>query len=350
MPELDTELKALFRDDPELLGIAERLVEARPEPQGDPRFQAVLKTQLMTEARTVLTPKTPRLGLRRPWMAWATGGLGAAAVAAAVLVLALNQVHSTTNFVAVSSPLAGNTHVDPHQAIQVSFNQPMDQSTVVQALHIQPATAFTTSWSGNTLTIAPTHHLAANIPYVVTIDHNTAKASNGSTLQADVTVAFGTSPTPSPSASPGSTAPALSPTEIGPADGDVVGFVANGSILANGAPSTLPTPTGGQQTRSASPSPSAATNDGLYLFPSSGGSVQLSAHAQVAQASPDGKHVAIALPSAGGSIVEIVRSDGTHASTLATTQAPVVALAWPSDSTVWDPLESTCRHASLSIL
>jgi hypothetical protein len=334
MPELDTELKALFRDDPELLGIAERLVQARPEPQGDPRFQAVLKTQLMTEARTALAPKTPRLGLRRPWMAWATGGLGAAAVGAAVLVLALNQVHSTTNFVAVSSPLAGNTHVDPNQAIQVSFNQPMNQATVVQALHIEPATAFSTSWSGNTLTITPSHHLAANIPYVVTIDHNTAKAESGSTLQADVTVAFGTSPTPSTSAPPGSTAPTLSTTEIGPADGDVVGFVPNGAILANGAPSTLPTPTGAQQPSSTSPSASAAANDGLYLFPSSGGSVQLSAHAQVALASPDGKHIAIALRSASGSIVEIVRGDGTHAATLATSQAPVVALAWLSDGTV----------------
>jgi len=333
MPELDTELKALFRDDPELLGIAEHLVEARPEPQGDPRFQAVLKAQLMTEARTVLTPKTPRLGLRRPWMAWATGGLGAAAVVAAVLVLALNQVHSTTNFVAVSSPLAGNTHVDPNQAIQVSFNQPMNQATVVQALHIEPATAFSTSWSGNTLTITPNHHLAANIPYVVTIDHNTAKAENGSTLQADVTVAFGTSPTPSPSAPPGSTAPALSPTEIGPADGDVVGFVPNGSILANGAPSTLPTPSAAQPS-SASASASTGASDGLYLFPSSGGSVHLSAHAQAALASPDGKHIAIALPSAGGSIVEIVRGDGTHTSTLATSQAPVIALAWLSNTTV----------------
>lgn len=333
MPELDSELKALFRDDPELFRTAERLVEARPQPKEDPRFQAVLKSQLMTEARTLLAPKTPRPGLRHRWMAWATGGLGVAAVGAAVLVLALNHAPGTTNFVAVSSPLAGNTHVDPNQAITVSFNQPMNQATVVQALRIEPATAFTTGWSGNTLTITPSHPLAANIPYVVTIDHNTARAANGSTLQADVTVAFGTSPTPSPSAPPGSTVPTLSPTEVGPADGDVVGFVPNGAILANGTPTASTAPSE-QPSADASPSAAAGEGDGLYLFPSSGGTVHLSAHAQVALASPDAKHIAIALPSAGGSIVEVVRTDGTHAVTLATSPAPVVALGWQSDDTV----------------
>jgi hypothetical protein len=334
MPELDSELKALLRDDPELFRTAERLVEARPQPKEDPRFQAVLKSQLMTEARTLLAPKTPRLGLRHRWMAWATGGLGVAAVGAAVVVLALNQAPSTTNFVSVSSPLAGNTHVDPNQAITVSFNQPMNQATVVQALRIEPATAFTTAWNSNTLTITPSHALAANIPYVVTIDHNTARAANGSTLQADVTVAFGTSPTPSPSASPGSTVPTLSPTEVGPADGDVVGFVPNGAILANGTPTAPTAASAAQPSPDASPSAAASAGDGLYLFPSSGGTVHLSAHAQAALASPDAKHIAIALPSAGGSVVEVVRTDGTHAVTLATSPAPVLALGWQSDDTV----------------
>jgi Tol biopolymer transport system component len=335
-PELDSELKALLSDDPELLQVAEHLVRARPEPRLDPRFQAVLKARLVTEGRTILVPKRARLGLRRGWVAWASGGLGVAAATAAVAVLALNQVHSTTNFVAVSSPLAGQTHVDPGQAITVSFSQPMDQSTVVSALHIEPATAFTTSWSGNTLTITPDHHLAPNIPYVVTIDHNTAKSSNGSALQADVSVAFGTAPTPSPSAPPGTSVPALSPTQIGPADGDVVGFAPNGSILANGTPSTLATPTAPQPSPSSSTSPfaSGGSGDGLYLYPSSGGSVRIAPHAQAASASPDGKHIAVVLQNSGGSTVEVVRSDGTHATELVTSSAPVVAVGWQSDGTI----------------
>ena len=268
-------------------------------------------------------------------MAWGSGALGVAAVAAAVTVLALNQVHNTTNFVAVTSPLQGNTHVDPNGAIPVAFNQPMDENSVVASIHIQPATSFSTSWNGNTLVITPDHHLAANVPYSVTIDHNTAKGANGTSLQADVTLAFGTAPTPAPSPTPtGSTVPTLVPTEVAPADGDVVNFAPNGSILANGSPSSLPTPTASLP----SPTTSAGNSvggDGLYLFPSSGGSIRISARAQQAAVAPDGKHVAVAIGnSSGGSTLEVVRSDGTHATTLVSSNAPVVAVAWKSSSLI----------------
>ncbi len=63
--------------------------------------------------------------------------------------------------------------------ITVAFNEPMNQPAVVAGLHIRPATQVTTSWQGNNLLITPTHHLAGNTPYTVTIDRTAAQAPRG---------------------------------------------------------------------------------------------------------------------------------------------------------------------------
>src|ERR1017187_7075692 len=97
---IDPEIDDIFAADPELLQLAHLVRSARPEPPLDPRFQAVLRAQLMCEApaalgspTTVARPRTVRPRTirtsRRVWwsrstpFAWGGAGLGAALVAAA---------------------------------------------------------------------------------------------------------------------------------------------------------------------------------------------------------------------------------------------------------------------------
>ena len=51
---IDPEIEGILEGDPELIELANRVRAARPEPPLDPRFQAVLRAQLMREAPAAL--------------------------------------------------------------------------------------------------------------------------------------------------------------------------------------------------------------------------------------------------------------------------------------------------------
>jgi len=220
----DPEIDDIFEGDPELAELAHSVRAARPEPPLDTRFQGVLRAQLMREAPAALgspakpakparqrtiTPRALRTRRAAWWRstpsAWGAAGLGAALVAAAVLTVLRTPV--TDHQVTAVSPVAELHAVSPNNVITVAFDQPMNEAVVVAGLHIRPATEVTTSWQGNNLVITPTHHLAGNTPYTVTIDHRATKASTGQLAASDIRISFGTAPTPPPAPCTSSTSP-----------------------------------------------------------------------------------------------------------------------------------------------
>ena len=95
---------------------------------------------------------------------------------------------------------------------------------MLAAVKIQPATQVTIAWkTPETLVITPVHPLAADTDYQVTIPKTSVQSQDGQTLNADVTIDFGTQPaaTLSPSASP---APVLEAAAVGPAASDGQAF------------------------------------------------------------------------------------------------------------------------------
>ena len=207
----DAELSELFGEDPDLLRLAQAVRESRPEPDLDPRFPPILRARLMAEARTVLAPRhtlQPR-GAPRRLAIWASFGAAAALAAAVVVVVALTGGTAPPGRLAVvASNVSHRQAVDPHQAITLSFNEPLSpqsEAAVVSALKIQPATQVTVAWqSAETLVVTPIHPLAADTDYQVTIPKAAIQNAGGQTLASNVTIEFGTQAvaTPGPTASP----------------------------------------------------------------------------------------------------------------------------------------------------
>ena len=124
----DAELSELFGEDPDLLQLAQVVRESRPEPVLDPRFPPILRARLMDEARTVLAPRRqfrPRRAHRR-LAVWGTFGAAAALAAAAVVVALTGGTPPSGGLAVVASNVSQQRAVDPHQAITLSFNEPMD--------------------------------------------------------------------------------------------------------------------------------------------------------------------------------------------------------------------------------
>jgi len=203
----DPELDDLFEDDPELRQLAQ-LIRARPHPaasvEPSPNFHSVLKQRLMREAwERVSQPQLPwyRRALAPQPLAWAGAAVGALLIVFAAWSFAATPggTHST---VKVSSTLSGNT-------LLLSFNQPMDTSSVQHAVHIVPATEVTYNWADNQhLAVTALHNLTPNTQYVVTIE-KTARTQDGQPVAHTPPVQFVTSPppptpTPTPSSSPSS--------------------------------------------------------------------------------------------------------------------------------------------------
>ena len=367
----DAELVELFSDDPELMDLA-RAAQAREleAPMGA-NFQAYLRARLMDEAVVRLHPR----GLARLRMALgsrstmaAAFAAGAGAVMIAVTVVAVTQHGSDrVNAPAAESVLAGDSHVDPAtDAITIAFTQPMDQASVVKALHIVPATSVTTSWSGNTLTITPKHGLSASTAYVVRIDNSVARSVSGQAPQAPIVVAFGTQPrptaTPGPTPTPTPATPVLAPTVLGQT-GSVADVLAgpNGSVLvtdvasigasqsssqasgsSTGASSTATstegagTSTGPGASASSSTSSSSSTTaapSGLVRFDSGSASV-VGASASAAAVAPSGRYIAALVHDQSGNATVVVENiDGTNRRQLAHADAGS-PIAWTSGPAV----------------
>jgi hypothetical protein len=374
----DPELAELFGDDPGLLELAQRVRESRPEPDLDPRFPAILRARLMEEARAALTPErasgpaaAPRRGLRPRFhlgglAAWGTLAVGAAVAAAAVVAIVSLRAPAPGGLAVVASNVSHKQAVDPHQAITLSFNQPMDeqnQQSVLAAVKIQPATQVTVAWkTPETLVITPVHPLAADTDYQVTIPKTSLQSQDGQTLTADVTIDFGTQPaTPlGPSASP---APVLEPAVVGPAASDGQAFwgpagapgvtdesagqattvtipAATASASPTGSPTPSATPTGSPPVGSPASSATPANAEGAVIFPDGQAPVALSATGAAAVAvSPDGFNIALALTGSDGSGQIVVEGDdGSQPNQVWTSgSAPgsaATALAWDGNNRI----------------
>jgi hypothetical protein len=356
----DPELAELFSDDPELLELAQLVRESRPEPALDPRFSAVLRARLMDEASTALAPR--RRFRFRPapvsLAAWGTFAVGAGLAAVAVVTILGTRTPAPGGLALVAANVSHQRTVDTHQAITLSFNEPMDEQnrqSVLAALEIQPATQVTVTWkSPETLVITPIHPLAADTDYQVTIPRSAVHSQSGQTLTTNVTIDFGTQPTatPSPTASP---VPTLEPAAVGQAASDGLPFWGPGdapgvtdstagqpssaaSSSATASPSAAatgvsPSPTAAAVTSSAASTPSPAAA-GAVIFPQGQSPVSLSdTPAAMVAVSPDGLYVslAITLPDGSGEIV-VENADGSHANRVWPTRlsggAPVTTLAW----------------------
>ena len=342
----DPEVDDIFRGEPELAELADRVRASRPQPALDPRFQGQLRAQLMAEAQTVLSGNRPRVAQRASLrrrrrfipslraMGWTGGAAGIALAAATVLTVLNTHPQDHTNF-SWRSALAQNPSVSPTDAITVSFNQPMDESAVVQGIHIDPAAAYTTAWQGNQLTIKPDHPLAANTPYTVTIDHSAARTADGQTAPQDITITFGTAPTPTPQAGPQVPPMLLAGVGAGSANAQLV-FTHAGGVIVSSAPAPQPS---GSASPSSSPtaaaSESATPTEGgnaLVAYAADGTATVLDVHGATAIAlTADGTRLLAAIPDGAGTDLVAMRPDGSHRASLYSDPQSIDAAGWRAD-------------------
>jgi len=247
---MDPELNDVLGD-PELIRLARLLSTASaPEPPLDDAFKSALRRQLMAEAWRAAEGRNAwwRRLVGPPALAW----MGAAAVVVLVASVVLYTTGQPTNTgpfqIVVESPQQDSASVPLHQAILVSFNQPMDHGSTEKAVQVVPATTVAFRWSGDKqLYVQPTSgNLAPNTQYQVTIGPG-AKTQTGTPVASPTTITFVTQPTasPSPAPSPSPKANALGQVEVSgayppngtaypvvwSADSSTIYFVAAGGAL-----------------------------------------------------------------------------------------------------------------------
>ena len=235
------------------------LLSARhaPEPPLDPAFRSQLRRELLRQQWQTLEVREPiwRRVFTGPGLAWSGAAVGAVLVAAAVLFAIQPTVPNHVQL--VSSPLDHAHNVALVEPMQLQFQQPMDHASVESALHIEPATAVTYAWQGNTLLVQPqAGQLAANTQYKLTLDSK-AQTTQGRHLDQDQTFVFVTAapPSPSPAPTPTPAGPAMvlaNAAQLGPAgsvtpawspDGTTIYYAApDGSLQSLSAAGGTPTP------------------------------------------------------------------------------------------------------------
>jgi hypothetical protein len=344
----DPELEEMFRREPELREVSRRLRASRPDPSLSPHFKAYLRAKLMDAAEVELRPRgLRRLRPRANTFAWTGAGLGVAMIGAVVAIVLLSHPSDKIDVISANSQIDGQANVDPNDVIRISFTRAMDHAAVEKGLHIQPATQVTKQWQGNTLVLTPVNKLSGNTPYTVTIAKDSARATDGAVATTDIHIAFGTHPTASPAPKPTPTGPpqlALNP--VLPVGGGVqLVFAGDGSLLATAAtPSTAspapgsPTPAAAETTPSvtlsitATPSATSAPAPGLYRIAADGTTSRLGDPVSGAALSKGDHSLALLAPSSGGrAAVEVAGADGSHLTTLATTDDTTTPLAWGGD-------------------
>lgn len=325
----DPELEEILRGDTELLDLSRRLRASRPDPQVGPHFRAYLRARIMDAADTELRPRGLRRLLPRPGaLAWGGAGLGVAMIGAVVLTLVLSHPADQINVVSANSQIDGKGNIDPNDVIRISFTQAMDHGSVESGLHIQPATAVTKQWDGNTLVLTPVNKLSGNTPYSVTIAKGAARATNGTVAASDIHITFGTHPAPTPVPSPSPAGPpALVLHPVGAADrGAQLVLAADGSLLVTSAPpaASQATPTPSTQVTSA--------GSGLVRVAPDGSTSRIGDAVTGAALSPGDRSLALLGPVSGGRYpVEVANADGSHLTQLTTTDLAATPLAWGGD-------------------
>jgi Big-like domain-containing protein len=178
----DPELDELFKD-PAHHEVVELLKASRPAtPPLDPNFRLHLRSQLMAEARATLPRREPR-----PWFRFSprTMAPAMAAVAAGFIIVLGLQVYlrnqPPSNQVAVDvSQIANKTEVSTGEPIRIPFSGPVNKTAVQESVVIEPATAVTKHWEGQTLVITPDHPLAPNTTYTVRLKPDAAASPSAS--------------------------------------------------------------------------------------------------------------------------------------------------------------------------
>ncbi|NNJ10813.1 alpha-2-macroglobulin [Chloroflexales bacterium ZM16-3] len=102
------------------------------------------------------------------------------------------------------SPADGSQHANPQAAIIVTFDQPVQESSLADALALDPPAPFTASASGATVTIQPTGGLTYGADYSLRI--GAVKNTFGRALEQPVSARF-------------TTQPFVAVAEVGPQDG-----------------------------------------------------------------------------------------------------------------------------------
>ncbi len=212
---MDPELNDVLGD-PELIRLASLLSTARaPEPPLDDAFKSALRRQLMARAWETAEGKSAwwRRGLAPAGLAWLGAATVVLLVASVVLYTANQPAGGLTTTVLYTSPQQGSASVPLHQAILVSFNQPMDHGSTEKAVQVTPATTVAFRWGGDTqLYVQPiSGNLAPNTQYQVTIGPG-AKTQTGTPVTTPTTITFVTQPTASPSPLP---SPSPKPNALG---------------------------------------------------------------------------------------------------------------------------------------
>ena len=348
---VDPELWEILEVDPNgreqhLLSTAREIQVAMgtgPQPQPDPIYRAHLRASLLEEAHLHARVRPRRR--RRFGLALGTG-MGVAGLAMLSLVLVSVVVFPAgSRSVTVRASVQGNQRVPVTQAIQLSFNQPMVETSVVQGLKIDPAVSYQAKWPDTkTLVIAPRHDLVPNVSYVVSIARYAAKAQNGATPMSNIVIPFGTVPT-------SSTALGYPPSLVAidrvayaggaqslsyAPDGELL-LLASGQVVAQG--NQLPTISG--PITPSSPTGTPSSGGALTVAPPSGviytltsPQAALAGNAFGPVASPDSQNLAYWVPSASGSAtleVAPIRGSGQVLSLASSTdQNP--QLAWINDS------------------
>ena len=198
--EVEDELAMVFpqSQDPDgrLLATARQLHEllttVRIE-EAEPNYRAHLRASLLAEHRARSSLREPRR--HRVGSLFGVGlGLAGLAMLGVVLVSVL-VLPPGPRQVVVQASVQNNPRVAVNQAIDLSFNQPMVESSVDQGLRIQPALTVSTAWNSATrLSIRPLHQLVPNVAYEVTISRKAARAQDGATPLSNIVIPFGTAP------------------------------------------------------------------------------------------------------------------------------------------------------------
>jgi hypothetical protein len=332
------------------------LLQSQPQPAADPGYQSRLRASLIREARE---SRAHRPSSRR-WV-WPLGVTlaGAAVAIAAVVSLSTGALPLRAGQVKVKAAVAGHHEIPVTKAIQLSFNQPMNEAAVVKGLRISPAISYRTSWpNAKTLVISPAQGLAPNVSYVVTIAATSAKAEDGSKALAKIVIPFGTTSTPSTPIGQTPSVVSVSTPAVGQGitsvsytpDGALM-VVSSGGLEAN-PPTSEPavTPSAAAPGPTASPGASASpvrVGGTVYLLSPSLSVV--AANAIGAVTSPDGEDIAYWSPQIDGSLaLEVVTANGRGTpQTLASSTESDPGLGWLDDGDLLFAAAGQLREVSL---
>ena len=348
---VDPELWEILELDPSgkeqhLMATADEIhaaVRSGPRPQPDPGYRAHLRASLMEEARLHSPSRPPRR--RRFGLALGTG-MGIAGLAMLSLVLvSVVVLPPGARSVTVRASVQGNPRVPVAQAIQLSFNLPMVETSVVHGLKIDPAVSFQARWPDpKTLVLAPRHDLVPNVSYVVSIPRYAAKAQSGATPLSNIVIPFGTVPTSStalgypPSlvaidrvaAATGAESLSYAP------DGELL-LLATGPVVAQGT--QLPDTTGSSAATPPVGTPSTAgaltaAPPGGVIYALTSPPVALAGNALGPVASPDSQNLAYWAPTTSGTATLEVAPIGGQGQplSLASSSYPSPQAAWINDS------------------